>query len=148
MRLVARKAARAIVLRREQLTSEHLRADPLRKLFPDIQQLRIELLFHDPETHLPPPSPQLRTLFPAAPAFFRFACPCADCDGDFDLTNAVTSLITNSAGRKRPASFTGQLFCHGVRFRDDAARQRSCPMQLSFKLRAEPAPIGVKDSTV
>ena len=138
MKLAARKAAKAIVLRREQLTSEHLRADPLRKLFPDIEHLRIELLFHDPETHLPPPSPQLRTLFSAAPAFFRFACPCSDCDGDFDLTDAVTTLITNSAGRNRATSCTGQLSCHGVRFRDHALHQSSCSMQLSFKLRAEP----------
>ena len=118
--------------------SEHLRADPLRKLFPGIEQLRIELLFHDPETHLPPPSPQLRTLYSAAPAFFRFACPCTDCDGNFDLTDAVTTLITNSEGRSRSASFAGQLSCHGVRFRDQAAYRRSCSMQLSFQLRAEP----------
>jgi hypothetical protein len=137
MRLAARKAAKTIVLRREQLTSEHLRADPLRKLFPNIEQLRIELLFGDPETHLPPPSPQLRTLFPAAPAFFRFACPCADCDGDFDLTDAVTTMMRNPAGRTRTTSFTGQLSCHGVRFRDHAEHQRSCSMQLSFQLRAE-----------
>jgi hypothetical protein len=138
MRLTARKTAPAVRHSREQLTSEHVRADPLRKLFPDIEQLRIELHFHDPETHLPPPSPQLRTLYPAAPAFFRFACPCADCDGDFDLTDAVTTLITNSAGRKRATLFTGQLSCHGVRFRDHALHQASCSMQLSFRLRAEP----------
>ena len=116
--------------------SEHVRAQPLRKLFPDIEQLRIELLFHDPETHLPPPSPQLRTLYPAAPAFFRFACPCADCDGDFDLTDAVATLMTNSGGRA--TSFPGQLSCRGVRFRDHALHQSPCSMQLSFKLRAEP----------
>jgi hypothetical protein len=138
MRLAARKTATAIRARHERLTSEHLRADPLRKLFPDIEQLRIEFLFDGSETHLPPPSPQLRTLFPAAPAFFRFACPCADCDGEFDLTDAAATLMTNSAGRKRAASFTGQLSCRGVRFRDHALHQSSCSMQLSFKLRAEP----------
>ena len=138
MKLAARKTANGILPRREQLMNEHLRADPLRKLFPEIEQLRIELLFHDPETDLPPPSPQLRTLFSAAPAFFRFACPCADCDGDFDLTDAVATLIAKSAGRKRAASFTGQLVCHGVRFRDRAVHQSSCSMQLSFQLLVEP----------
>lgn len=137
MRFAARKTTTAIRARREQLTSEHVRAEPLRKLFPDIEQLRIELLFRDPETHLPPPSPQLRTLFPAAPAFFRFACPCADCDGDFDLTDAIATLMTSSAGRKRASSFTGQLSCRGVRFRDHAQHQSSCSMQLSFTFRAE-----------
>ena len=138
MRLAARKNATVMLPRRERLMSEHVRAQPLRKLFPDIEQLRIELLFHDPETQLPPPSPQLRTLYPAAPAFFRFACPCADCDGDFDLTDAVATLMTNSGGRKRAASFTGQLSCRGVRFRDHALHKSSCSMQLSFQLYAEP----------
>jgi hypothetical protein len=137
MKLAARKTPTAIRARREQLTSEHLRAEPLRKLFPDFAQLRIELLFHDPETHLPPPSPQLRTLFPAAPAFFRFACPCADCDGEFDLTEAVTALMTSSAGRTRATSSAGHLSCRGVRFRDHAEHQSSCSMQVSFQLRAE-----------
>lgn len=138
MKLAARKTTTGVIPKRERLMSEHLRADPLRKLFPDIEQLRIELLFHDPETDLPPPSPQLRTLFSAAPAFFRFACPCADCDGDFDLTDTVITLIKKSADRKRAASFAGQLSCRGVRFRDRAVHQSSCSMQLSFQLLAEP----------
>lgn len=132
-----RIAARGTLSRREQLTSEHLRAEPLRKLFPEIDQLRIELVFHDPKTELAP-SPQLHTLFAAAPAFFRFACPCADCDGDFDLTDAVTTLMTNPAGRKRVA--TGQLFCAGVRFRDHTLLHSSCGMQLSFQLLFELRP--------
>lgn len=117
---------------------EHLRADPLRKLFPEVQQLRIELFFSDTKTHLAQPSPQLHTLFAAAPAFFRFSCPCADCDGDFDLTDAVTTAITSQAGRKRPASLTGHLSCQGVRFRGHAVLQSSCPIQLSFQLLSEP----------
>lgn len=118
--------------------SEHLRAEPLRKLFPEIEQLRIELVFSDPKSHLPRPSSQLHTLFAAAPAFFRFACPCADCDGDFDLTDAVTTLLRSPAGRKPAASFTGRLSCSGVRFRDHALLHSACPMQLSFQLLSEP----------
>lgn len=118
---------------------EHLRAEPLRKLFPEIEQLRIELVFSDPKTHLAQPSPQLRTLFSAAPAFFRFSCPCADCDGDFNLTDAVTSMIASSAGRKHAVSLTGHLSCHGVRFRDHPVLHSSCPMQLSFQLLSRAA---------
>jgi hypothetical protein len=142
MKLAARKNSTATLARREQLLSEHLRAEPLRKIFPGFEQLRIELLFHDPQTHLPPPSPQLRTLFPAAPAFFRFACPCADCDGEFDLTDAVTTLMTNPASRTRATSFSGQLSCKGVRFRDHVVHQSSCSMQVSFQLLAEPRRTG------
>lgn len=118
--------------------SEHLRAEPLRKLFPEIERLRIELVFSDPKGHSPRPSSQVHMLFAAAPAFFRFACPCADCDGDFDLTEAVTALITGPAARKPAASFTGHLSCSGVRFRNHALLHGACPMQLSFQLLSEP----------
>jgi hypothetical protein len=117
--------------------NEHLRAATLNKVFPEIEQLRIELVFNDPGARSPPPSSQLRTLYAAAAAFFRFACPCADCDGYFDLTDAVNRLIREGSGRKRAASFEGHLSCQGVRFRDHAAHQAGCQMQLSFKLRAE-----------
>jgi hypothetical protein len=138
MRHSARKTPNRDLTRREQLVIEHLRTEPLRKLYPEIQQLRIELFFTDTKTHLPQPSSQLHTLFAAAPAFFRFSCPCTDCDGDFDLTDAVTSVITSPAGRKRPASLTGHLSCQGVRFRDHAVLQSTCPIQLSFQLLSEP----------
>jgi hypothetical protein len=137
MRIAARKTPNGTLPKREQLMSEHQRAAPLSRLFPEIEQLRIELVFNDPQARSPPPSPQLRTLYSAAPAFFRFACPCADCDGDFDLTDAVTAFITDGAGRKRVASVNGQLACHGVRFRDHAGHQTSCQMQLNFQLRTE-----------
>jgi hypothetical protein len=138
MRVAARKTQNGTVPKREQLMSEHQRAAPLSKLFPQIEQLRIELVFNDPNARSPPPSPQLRTLYSAAPAFFRFTCPCADCDGDFDLTEAVTALITGGAGRKRVSSLDGQLRCQGVRFRDHTGHQTACQMQLSFRLRIQP----------
>lgn len=138
MRHSARKPSNRTLTSREQLVVEHLRAEPLRKLFPEVQQLRIELFFSDSNTHLPQPSPQLHTLFAAAPAFFRFSCPCADCDGTFDLTDAVTTVIASPAGRKRQASLTGQLSCHGMRFRGHALLHSACPIQLSFQLLSEP----------
>src|SRR5579862_1898190 len=133
MRIAARKKPNSILPRRERLMKEHVSADALSKRFPEIAQLRIELLFMDPSARSPP-SPQLRTLYSSAPAFFRFSCPCADCDGDFDLTNAVTTLIANSAGRKRAVSLDGHLSCQGVRFRDHAVHQASCQMQVSYQL--------------
>ena len=117
--------------------SERMRAARLRALFPQIEQLRIDLVFSDPNARSPP-SPQRHTLYSSAPAFFRFACPCADCDGDFDLTAAVTSLITNPPERTRADTLDGHLSCQGLRFRDHAVYQTSCPMQLSFQLHFEP----------
>jgi hypothetical protein len=121
--------------------SERLRAPRLQNYFPKIERLRIELVFNDPNGRSPSPSPQLHILHSAASAFFRFPCPCADCDGDFDLTNVVTTLIARTAETKRACSLGGHLSCNGVRFRDHAVH-RTCPMQLDFQLLAEPRRAG------
>jgi len=138
MKIATRKSAQGTLPKRDQLMSERQRAASLRTLFPEIEQLRIELIFSDPTARSAPPSPQLHTLFSAASAYFRFACPCADCDGDFDLTEAVTTLVTNSAGRGRATLFRGHLSCHGMRFPGHALHQSGCSMQLSFELSSEP----------
>jgi len=138
MRSVPRRKPNGTLPHREQLICQHLCAVPLHELFPQIERLRIELIFDDPNARSPPPSAQLHTLYAAAPAFFRFACPCADCDGDFDLTEAVTTLITGAAGRKRSVSLGGDLACRGVRFRDHAVHQAGCSMRLRFQLHSEP----------
>ena len=129
MRITARNGSK--ITGRERLMSERTRSAPLRDVFPDVDQLRIELIFNDAGAHTP--SPQLHTLYPAASAFFRFSCPCADCDGDFDLTGAVASLIESTAGRRRvDASSSGRMQCQGVRLRDMAG-QKECLMQLTFR---------------
>jgi hypothetical protein len=133
MRIAARKTTKTSGLRRERLLSDRTRSPALRSVFPQIGQLRIELTFRD-EASAHTPSPQQHTLYPSAPAFFRFACPCADCDGDFDLTPAVVSLVEARNGRRPPEGSTGgQLSCQGVRLREMGG-QRPCSMQLSFRL--------------
>jgi hypothetical protein len=130
MRITALKSSK--ITGRERLLNERTRSAPLRDVFPNVDQLRIELVFNDASAFVP--SPQLHTLYPAASAFFRFACPCADCDGDFDLSGAVASLLEATAGRRRlEASSTGRMDCQGGRLRDMAG-QKVCPMQLSFRL--------------
>ncbi|MGA2398132.1 MAG: hypothetical protein ABSG30_08760 [Steroidobacteraceae bacterium] len=130
MRITARKSSK--ITGRERLLNERTRCAPLREVFPNVDQLRIELVFNDASAFIP--SPQFHTLYPAASAFFRFACPCADCDGDFDLTGAVAALLENATGRRRiDASSSGRMECQGVRLRDMAG-QKGCPMQLSYRL--------------
>ena len=136
MRVALRKSVNPAVLRREQMLSARTRSAALRRVYPDVGQLRIELTFKDLSDHTP--SPQLHTIYPAAPAFFRFACPCADCDADFDLTAAVTNLLEVVPGRKRTvASVSGQLSCQGVRLRDRVG-SKPCSMELKFKLISAP----------
>ena len=137
MKVPQRKTVNSAAQRRELLLSERNRSAALRRAFPDVGQLRIDLTFSDLSNHTP--SPQRHTLYPAAPAFFRFACPCADCDADFDLMPVVAKLLDGASGRKRAAS--GQMSCHGVRLRDRVG-SAACSMQLKFQLVAAPADNG------
>ena len=100
MRMAARKSAGVSLLRRDQMLRERMQTPALRQVFPEVGHLRIELSFDDVIAHRP--SPQQHTLFPAAAAFFRFVCPCTDCDGDFDLKPAVTALLKNATCANQP----------------------------------------------
>lgn len=133
MKVAVRKSSSSMP-RREQMLNARTRAAALRDIYPELGQLGIELVFEDRSA--PKPSPQLRTLYPAAPAFFRFPCPCTDCDGDFDLTAAVAGLMEKSSGRKSTTA-SGTLTCAGVRLRD-RADNKACTMAVNYKLVASP----------
>jgi hypothetical protein len=139
MKVAMRKSANPAVQRRELLLSERNRSSALRRAYPEVAHLGIELVFSDQTNHTP--SPQRHTLYPSAPAFFRFACPCSDCDADFNLLPVVAKLLDGAAGRKRSATVSGQMSCHGVRLRDRAG-SNACSMQLKFQLVAAPANSG------
>jgi hypothetical protein len=131
---VAAKSVRAGEMRRLQRQNERNQSPPLRTAFPAIGQLRIELNFRDrpPRT----PAPQLHTLFPSANAFFRFACPCAECDGEFDLTTAIKTL---AASGSRKGTARDHLVCQGVRLRDRISSQ-PCVVELDFQVTISAAP--------
>lgn len=137
LRMAARKLSLGVKTRHELLVDERMRAPAVQQLFPDVAQLRIELDFSEPHGRASPPSPQRHTLYGPAAAFFRFRCPCADCDGDFDLTEPMTALIKSGIDGKQIVFRTGQFACQGVQFRSHPTLEASCPMQLKFKLRIE-----------
>jgi hypothetical protein len=140
MKVALRKSSNVALQRREQMLYARTRTAALRDVYPEVGQLRIELVFKDPGANTP--SPQQHTLFPAAPAFFRFACPCADCDGDFDLSAAVSSALESPTWRKRSAvTSSDMLACHGVRLHQ-RTDNKTCSMQLHFKLLAAPRNAG------
>lgn len=126
MRLMAAKSPKGAVPRREQMLYERARSMVMRQAFPQIEQLRIELAFDDNRSL--PLSPQVHTLYPAAAAFFRFACPCADCDGDFDLAEAVTALSKSGTLASR-----GRLTCNGSRG-DRPPGRATCAVSLDYRL--------------
>lgn len=123
------KVSKAPSTRRDQLVKERTQAAPLRQAFPRVEQLRIELDFNDARGRAH--SPQVHTLYPAARAFFRFACTCTDCDGDYDLDSAVTALLNNAAKGTRTAR--GTLVCDGAR-RDLRADGATCSIHINYRL--------------
>lgn len=129
MKLSSRKPVSLGEQRRTLRQYDRDHAPTLRATFPQIATLQIELIFSD-HTGMAPSS-QSHAMFPAARAFFRFACPCFDCDGEFDLSTNVTTL---AAGVK-PASRTAasQLSCQGVRSRDRISGAR-CPITLNWRI--------------
>jgi hypothetical protein len=75
-------------------------------------------------------SPQLHSFYPPARAFFRFACPCSECDGEFDLTADVVKLAEGL-----PASRTesGKMRCQGMHYRASATAT-PCPLALAWRV--------------
>lgn len=126
MKLAAAKSPKGVIPRREQMSYARAQSAAMRKAYPQIGQLQIELAFG--ATRSVVPSPQVHTLYPAAAAFFRFACPCADCDGDFDLTDAITAMAKSGSLTSR-----GQLVCDGTRH-DRLPGGTACSVRLDYRL--------------
>jgi len=135
MKLQARKTASISELKRNQRQNDRDRAPPMRSAFPQVEQLRIELNFADRTGRAP--SPQMHILFPPARAFFRFACPCSECDGEFDLSPVVSALVNEAPSSKRSSNRTvsDNLLCEGVRLRNHVS-SRPCPIAVKFKMVA------------
>jgi len=125
----ARKAANPIEQRRYQRQYDRDRAAPLRAMFPQVAQVQIELSF--PGVRDAAPSAQTFVLYPAARAFFRYPCPCQDCDGEFDVSGAVGTLAASQAAAER-SSIT-EFSCQGVRSRDRLSGS-PCPIRLSCRI--------------
>jgi hypothetical protein len=129
MKLTSRKVPTFGEQRRAGRQNDRLQAPTLRGRYATIAKLQIDLTFAG--TSRPAPSPQSHSYYPPARAFFRFACPCSECDGEFDLSAQVAEL----AEVKRPSARTasGRMHCEGVHFRERATAA-PCPMTLNWRL--------------
>jgi hypothetical protein len=85
----------------------------MRARYPTLNSLQVDFDFSDRNEFLP--SPQVTVFHPPAPAYFRFACPYSDCDGEFDLTKPVDLAVSSGEPHTR-----GQLRCVGTRHRGAA----------------------------
>jgi len=98
--------------------------------------LNIELSFGDRTGAAPKevvPSSQSHAFYPPAQAFFRFRCPCADCDGEFDLSTNVAQLAATTGRGSR--SVSAKVHCAGTRARDRATGT-GCPIELNYRIVA------------
>ena len=114
--------------RTDRLRRDRAAAQPLRSVFPAVQQLRLDMRFEGTTTNIP--APQSHVLYPPARAFFTFACPHADCDGQFDLTAAVNAAIADPSHRTE-----GVLECSGTRVGERASRY-PCLLRLQHGITA------------
>lgn len=130
MRLVARSGQSLLEQRREQSRRKRLAAGTLDEKYPDVARVRIELSF--PDTAGPAPVRQLHDMYPAAPAYFDFACPYGDCDGGFDLNKPAASLMKNSTVRAE-----GTIECSGNRV---GMTRQPCSLRAHYRIAAEYQP--------
>ena len=95
---------------RERQSRDRAAAPALRARYPKVASLQVDFDFSDRTEFLP--SPQVTVFHPPARAYFCFACPYSDCDGEFDLTRTVDLMLSGQEPR-----VDGQLSCAGTRHR-------------------------------
>lgn len=101
----------------------------LRDRFPQFASMRIDFEFSDASPFAP--APQVTVLHPPARTYFFFPCPYADCDGEFDLSDAVARLAQSG-----DAHVAGQLKCCGQRS-TAGGRLSPCHLELEFSVTAQ-----------
>jgi hypothetical protein len=142
MKLAARKNATVDEQRRYQRQYERDRSPAMRLAFPELALLNVELTFADRNgtgPKEPVPSSQSHAFYPPARAFFRFTCPCADCNGEFDLSANVAQLAAAGGRGIRTARACADRAVFSLQFtagphpylgaaaRNRAAAQRGAP---------------------
>jgi hypothetical protein len=128
MRMPSRTPEWARLARKEQWRRDRAAAAPLRSAYPDVSLVRIELSFADSGPR--PPAAQSHAMHPPANAYFEFPCPFADCDGNFDLNDAVRKLVGKSSRTAK-----GELVCKGLRAKDGGAKQ-TCDLHADYVIAA------------
>jgi hypothetical protein len=107
---------------RERQRRGRIEAPALRTRYPGLNTLQLDFNFSDRTDVLP--SPQVTVFHPPAPAFFCFACPYSDCNGEFNLSSPVDLAVTSHDSHCR-----GQLPCAGTRHHGTA-----CTLSLEYSI--------------
>jgi hypothetical protein len=119
--------------KRQQESWRHAyaQAPSMKDRFPGIELIVVQIAFTDSRDY-GRYSAQMRSLSPAAKAFFAIPCPRTLClDGGFDLDAVIAGLVT--AGRMAAA---GKLECVGW-VDASGSKHANCGLRLSYEIRAE-----------
>ena len=107
------------------------RAETLKKRFPQLSRLKIDMSFEDYEEEKDSPSPKQEEYGPDSKAFFELKCPYTECiDGGFKLSAAVSEMVT-----KNETEASGTIVCHGWQDRE-RFRQYQCQLKMNYKITA------------
>jgi len=116
-------------LHRQRWLRDRAAARTLRSAFPGVERISVDLTFQD--TAAAPPGAQSHAVHPGAHAFFEFLCPHADCDGTFDLSAAVDSVMRDASSH-----VDGTLDCKGMRPRPGLMKG-PCGVSLRYTIAAQ-----------
>jgi hypothetical protein len=138
MRLTAPSSRQILDQRRERTRRRRIAAGALGEAFPAVEQVRVQLEFIDSSSH--PPSGQIHMIYPSAPAYFEYACPYGDCDGGFDLNDAVAAMASATESLDE-----GETECTGSRAGVGPAK-RPCELRARYRILAQYAAPPAKKS--
>lgn len=124
MKLASVSAESARQQRYERLRRDRAAAQAIRSAYPAIATLGLDLHFEGSDARVP--VDQTHVMHPPARAFFQFPCPYADCDGQFNLSEAVRAALGTA---KKSAA--GVLECSGSRVKDLSGRQ-PCKLHMHY----------------
>jgi hypothetical protein len=116
-------------LHRQRWLRDRAAAQTLRSAFPGVERIRVDLTFRD--TAAATPGAQSHAVHPGARAFFEFLCPHADCDGTFDLSAAVSSVMRDAS-----LQAAGTLDCKGMRPRPGLMKG-PCGVSVRYTIAAQ-----------
>ena len=130
MKIAYSKSPNTRGLMRERHRRDRAQTPTLRARYPQLDSLRLDFDFSDSGPFTP--APQVTVLHPPATAFFFFPCPYDDCDGEFDLSNPIDTMVRGEDKRCE-----GQLRCCG--HRNGNKGKFSCTLTLEFSAEASTA---------
>jgi hypothetical protein len=103
---ITRAGGRSALMERQR--RDRTTSPPMRARYPHLATLQMEFEFSDRTGFIP--SPQVTVFHPPARAYFCFSCPYSDCDGEFDFTTQVDTMVSAHQGHAE-----GQARCTGMR---------------------------------